>query len=158
MDDYPTLRIYPEGTVLFAMYGATIGRLAILGIPATVNQACCAFAWPTFFEPRYVFYWLWMRRPILLSLSAGGGQPNLSQNDLRKIRLPVPPLPEQRAIVNFLDRETAKIDRMVSLEEAVIERKQEYRSALITAAVTGKIDVRGSSQEHGIGNVRSAEA
>jgi len=142
MRDYPTLRIYPEGTVLFAMYGATIGRLGILGIPATVNQACCAFAWPTLFEPRFVYYWLWMRRPILVSLSSGGGQPNLSQNDLRKIQLPIPPLPEQRAIADFLDRQTAKIDRMVSLEEAVIGRMQEYRSALITATVTGKIDVR----------------
>ena len=49
---------------------------------------------------------------------------------------------EQQAIADFLDRETAKIDRMVAKVEAAIERLQEYRTALITAAVTGKIDVR----------------
>ena len=49
---------------------------------------------------------------------------------------------EQSAIANFLDRETAKIDRMVAKVEAAIDRLREYRTALITAAVTGKIDVR----------------
>jgi len=92
---YSALRIYPAGTLLFAMYGATIGRLGILGISATLNQACCAFSAPTLFDTRFAFYWLWMRRPILISLSSGGGQPNLSQDDLRQIRIPTPPLTEQ---------------------------------------------------------------
>lgn len=142
LTDHSALRVYPENTVLFAMYGATIGRLGILGVPATVNQACCAFAWPTLFDSPFVFYWLWMRRPILVSLSSGGGQPNLSQGDLRQIRIPTPPLPEQRAIADFLDRETGKIDRLAAKVDEAIARLQEYRAALITAAVTGKIDVR----------------
>ena len=57
----------------------------------------------------------------------------------------MPPSPEQRAIADYLDRETTKIDRLVEKIEAAIERLQEYRSALITAAVTGKIDVRAKS-------------
>jgi len=124
------------------MYGATIGRMGILGIPATVNQACCAFAEPILFNTRFVFYWLWMRRPILISLSTGGGQPNLSQNDLRQIRILTPPLEEQTAIAGYLDAETGKIDALVTKVEEALERLQEYRTALITAAVTGKIDVR----------------
>jgi len=139
---HPTLRVYPTGTLLFAMYGATIGRLGMLGIAATVNQACCAFAQPTRFVTRYVFYWLWMRRPILVSLSSGGGQPNLSQDDLRQVRLTLPPQHEQLAIADYLDAETAKLDALVAKVETAIERLQEYRTALITAAVTGKIDVR----------------
>jgi division protein CdvB (Snf7/Vps24/ESCRT-III family) len=58
----------------------------------------------------------------------------------------VPPAPEQRVIADFLDRETLKIDRMVAKVEEAIERLQEYRTALITAAVTGKIDVRNVRQ------------
>ena len=112
--DYPTLRLYPKGTLLFAMYGATIGRLGILGIPATVNQACAAFAYPQQLDTRYTYYWLQMRRPTLVMLSVGGGQPNLSQDDLRQIRIPAPSLDEQRAIVNFLDRETARLDMLVA--------------------------------------------
>ena len=83
---YSALRLYPAGTLLFAMYGATIGRLGILGIPATLNQACCAFAEPTLFDTRFVFYWLWMRRPILISLSTGGGHRNYSAAKERKER------------------------------------------------------------------------
>jgi type I restriction enzyme, S subunit len=134
--DYPTLRIYPIGTVLFAMYGATIGRLGVLGIPATVNQACCAFSSPTKFDNRFVYYWLWMRRPILISLSSGGGQPNLSQDDLRQLRIPVPELDEQRAIANFLDRETARLDTLVRKKRELIEKLKEKRTALISRTVT----------------------
>ena len=124
------------------MYGATIGRLGILGIAATVNQACAALAEPRHFDTWFVYYWLQMRRPTLIAHSVGGGQPNLSQDDLRKLRIPAPPLDEQRTIVDFLDAATANIDSIVAKIKAAIERLQEYRIALITAAVTGKIDVR----------------
>lgn len=80
-----------------------------------------------------------------LQVSASGvtryGVPNPAVGE---VLIPVPPLQEQRAIAGFLDRQTARIDKMTSLAEAAIERLQEYRTALITAAVTGKIDVRES--------------
>ena len=68
------------------------------------------------------------------------------------------PLGEQQAIADFLDRETAKIDRMVAKVETAIERLQEYRTALITAAVTGKIDVREAlgRREGSVSRARSA--
>jgi type I restriction enzyme, S subunit len=69
-------------------------------------------------------------------------QPSLRFEDLHKFRVPRPPAPEQRAIADYLDGETAKLDRMMEKVEAAIEKLQEYRTALITAAVTGKIDVR----------------
>ena len=77
--EHPALRLYPEGALVIAMYGATIGRLGILGIPATVNQACCVFAEETRLRARFVYYWLRAFREVLVSHSAGGGQPNLSQ-------------------------------------------------------------------------------
>ena len=55
--------------------------------------------------------------------------------------MPVPPLPEQRAISAYLDLQTERMDNLTSLVEAAIERLQEYRTALVAAAVTGKIDV-----------------
>ena len=96
---HSALKVYPQGSLAIAMYGATIGRLGILGMDATVNQACCVFSEPTVFDTRFVYYWLWMRRPVLISLSTGGGQPNLSQDDLKKLWIPVPRIGEQRAIV-----------------------------------------------------------
>lgn len=68
--------------------------------------------------------------------------PGLAREDAYLCKLSVPPKPEQTTIADFLDRETAKIDRLVEKVEAAMARLQEYRSALITAAVTGKIDVR----------------
>lgn len=64
---------------------------------------------------------------------------------LGELIIPLPPLPEQTAIATYLDRETATIDQLVAKVEAAIARLQEYRTALITAAVTGKIDVRGKA-------------
>lgn len=61
--------------------------------------------------------------------------------------VPVPPRPEQTAIATYLDREIATIDQLVTKVEAAIVRLLEYRTALITAAVTGKIDVRGTSKD-----------
>jgi type I restriction enzyme S subunit len=81
----------------------------------------------------------------LSALAYGGTKVQLSLDDVKSIWLPVPPLPEQRAIANFLENETTKIDGMIAKIEAAIERLKEYRIALITAAVTGKIDIRGAS-------------
>ncbi len=143
--DHSALSLFPVGALVIAMYGATIGRLGILGIPATVNQACCVFAEPTRLETKFVYHWLMAFRDVLVSHSAGGGQPNLSQQDLRALRIPAPAVPEQVLIGDFLDTATHQLDELTARAESAIERLQEYRTALITAAVTGKIDVRESA-------------
>jgi restriction endonuclease S subunit len=91
---------------------------------------------------RFMFLWFQAFREQVILLASGGGQPNISQDKIRSIRVACPLLTEQIAIATYLDRETAKIDRLVEKVEAAILRLQEYRTALITAAVTGKIDVR----------------
>ena len=72
---------------------------------------------------------------------------NITQSDVKDFALAVPPLPEQAAIAAYLDLETAKLDALVGKVEAAVERLQEYRTALITAAVTGKIDVRSNGKK-----------
>lgn len=139
---YSALKKYPKNSVAIAMYGATIGRLGILGKEATFNQACCVFCCSNILDYKFLYYWLWMRRPILVSLSNGGGQPNLSQDDLKKIRLPLPPKNEQQMIVRYLEKEITNTDVLQDKINKIITNLKEYRSALITQAVTGKIDVR----------------
>lgn len=75
---------------------------------------------------------------------AQGLAKNIAQSDMRELLVPFPPLPEQAAIAAYLDEETAKLDALVGKVEEAVERLQEYRTALITAAVTGKIDVRNA--------------
>ena len=141
MQDHSALHLHPRGTLLIAMYGATIGRLGILGLPATVNQACVALADALHFEVRFVFYWFQMRKPALIALSAGGGQPNLSQEDIRQIKIPAPSIDEQCAIVAYLDRETTRLDVLMAKARKVIDLLKEHRAALISAAITGRIAV-----------------
>lgn len=69
----------------------------------------------------------------------------LSNSAVRSVLLALPPLDEQRAIAVYLNRETERINMLVAKQRLLVERLQEYRMALITAAVTGKIDVRGTA-------------
>ena len=81
----------------------------------------------------------------ILLFVTGTAQFNVSSAQVQSVFMPFPPVSEQRAIAAYLDEETAKLDALVAKVETAIERLQEYRTALITAAVTGKIDVRKAS-------------
>ncbi len=140
--EFSALKIFPVGSLAIAMYGATIGRLGIFGVPATTNQACCVLANELAFERDFVFYWLQAFRDQIVMLATGGGQPNISQEKIRSLRIPCPSVLEQRLIVSYLKAEVEKIDYLADAAESAIERINEYRQALITSAVTGKIDVR----------------
>ncbi len=150
LKNYSALKVYPKGSIAIAMYGATIGRLGILGIDAAVNQACYVFSESKIFDLPFFYYWLWMHRPNLIALSAGGGQPNLSQDDLKQLRLPTPPLPEQQAIANFLDYKTKQIDALINKKEALLEKLDEKRTAIISHAVTKGLDPNVPMKDSGI--------
>lgn len=135
------LRLFPSGTILVAMYGATIGRIGLLEVPATMNQACCGFVGGAHLRPRYFFFWLQAFRDRIISLGTGGGQPNISQEKLRSLRIGVPPLTEQDDIIAMLDRACSRMRQLEDQLADSVEMLREYRQALITAAVTGKIDV-----------------
>ena len=100
---------------------------------------------------RFAVKWLGesLRAMNLNQYSVSAAQPGLSVSQIGSLKIPVPSLVEQTAIATYLDRETSKIDRLVEKVEAAVGRLQEYRTALITAAVTGKIDVRECGEEHG---------
>jgi len=83
---------------------------------------------------------------IELTVFKYSAQPGIYLEDIGRLLVVRPPLPEQAAIAAYLDQETAKLDALVGKVEAAMERLKEYRAALITAAVTGKIDVRGRMQ------------
>lgn len=137
---YSALKVYPAGTLLIAMYGATIGRLGWLDAPACTNQACCAFANPKRVSTRFAYYALSAARNHLIVLASGGGQPNINQDKLRSLRIAVPSRSEQVAIVRFLDREIAKIDSLIAKQEQLIATLREDRTATITYAVTKGLD------------------
>jgi type I restriction enzyme S subunit len=83
------------------------------------------------------------RRLGIAKMYGSAGQKRVPEDFVRDFETGFPPLSEQSAIAAYLDRETARIDALIGKAEAMIVCLQEYRTALISAAVTGKIDVRG---------------
>jgi type I restriction enzyme S subunit len=101
-------KIVPKGAILLAMYGATVGRLAILGVDAATNQAVCNIRPdPSKADAKYVYRALEAIVPQLISQATGGAQPNISQEKVRKTPIPLPPLDEQKRIAAILDKADA---------------------------------------------------
>jgi len=140
-----------EGDVLINITGASLGRCATVPAKlaaANVNQHVCIVR-PA--RTKVIANFL-QRALVAQSVKAqifadetGSSREGLNFQQVRNLSIARPPIGEQRAIAEYLDHETAKLDRMMEKVEAVIAKLQEYRTALITAAVTGKIDVRGTA-------------
>lgn len=92
----------PIGSVLIAMYGATIGKLGIANIELTTNQACCACLPLEGIHNLYLFYFLLSQREIFISRGTGGTQPNISKEKIVSTLFPVPPYLEQIRIIERL--------------------------------------------------------
>lgn len=142
-----SLKIYPKDSVVIAMYGATIGKLGILSFPSTTNQACCILYPSSEIDNRYLFYYLRMARAYLLQLGRGSGQPNISQELIGNLPFIFPPLKIQREIVQFLKKKCSAIDMLTEKIKSSIEKLKEYRSSLISAAVTGKLNIEEAKYE-----------
>ena len=141
-ENHSALHIYPIGSLVIAMYGATIGKVGILNIETTTNQACCVLAKPKNILVKYVYYAYIASKQSLVNLGYGGGQPNISQSLIRSHKLPVPPEKEQQTIIAFLDIRVNKIQESISELQSQIEDLKSYKSSVITEAVTGKVDLR----------------
>ncbi|MEL6399687.1 MAG: restriction endonuclease subunit S [Cyanobacteria bacterium J06626_4] len=101
-------KMIPPGALLVAMYGATVGRIATLGIPASSNQAVCHIVPDeAVADQRYMFYALSKQVPKWLDQRVGGAQPNISQHIIRNTQIPLPPIEEQRRIAAILDKADA---------------------------------------------------
>ena len=135
------LKFYPPNSVVIAMYGATIGKMGLLQIQCSTNQACCVLPSNKHVNAKYTFYFFLSAKSDLLISAIGGGQPNISQDVIKKQKMILPPLSEQQAIASHLDEECAKIDSQISKANRRIELLNELKQSIITEAVTGKIKV-----------------
>ena len=139
--------IAEPGTILMAMYGmgVTRGRVAVLGIPASFNQACAAISCSSGVHNWYVFYCLCAAYRFIRDLGNEASQVNLNLEIVSKIKVPVPPLLEQEEIEKHLVAQLQKLDAIEQRVSNSISLIKERRSAFITAAVTGQIDLRESA-------------
>ena len=134
-----SVKLNPTGSVLIAMYGATIGKTGILTFPATTNQACCACVDYKAVTQKYLFYFLLSHKEEFIRLGGGGAQPNISKEKIVETFIPIPPIAEQGRLVNeieklfslvgMLDSNTDKLRRYIALE----------KEKILHLAITGKL-------------------
>lgn len=137
--DESAAKLLPPGTLLMAMYGqgVTRGKVGILGIEASCNQACAAMT-PKDDDvlPRYLYHYLTSRYEVIRSLAHGGQQQNLNLDIVRKIDLPVPSTTdEQQEIVDVLDA----LDRKIDLHRRKREVLDQLFKSLLQKLMTGEV-------------------
>ena len=147
---HSSAKIYPTDTVVIAMYGATIGKVGILGIPAATNQACaCAIVKPST-DYKYLFYYAQSQKDDFIKKGKGGAQPNISQEIIKFHQFPLPPLAEQHRIVDRIESLFAKLDEAKEKAQAVVDSFETRKAAILHKAFTGELTAKWR-EEHGVG-------
>ncbi len=143
-------KINPRGSVLIAMYGATIGKLGILTFPATTNQACCACIEFNAIIQLYLFYFLLSQRNEFVAKGGGGAQPNISKEIIVNTFIPLPPLSEQQRIVMEIEQWLALIDQIEQGKADLQIIIKQTKSKILDLAIHGKLVPQDSNDEPAI--------
>ena len=139
---HSSAKVFPSGTLLMAMYGATIGKLGITQVEAATNQACCAIFLKEDYQ-KYVFYKLLFDRPQLIAKGYGAGQPNISQAVIKKLQYAFPKINEQKHIAVAL----SDIDDLISTTKKLIEKKRNIKQGAMQELLTGNRRLPGFTDE-----------
>jgi type I restriction enzyme S subunit len=139
LDNSPA-KLLPAGTLSIALYGATIGKLGILGLDAATNQACAncqvdqrvALTW-------FLFYFLLYQRKALVEAGQGGAQPNLTNQIVRQWQIPIPTLPEQNRIVAEVEGLLARVNAARQRLAKVLAILKRFRQSVLAAACSGQL-------------------
>lgn len=134
-----SVKLNPTGSVLIAMYGATIGKIGILTFPATTNQACCACVDYKAVTQKYLFYFLLSHKEEFIRLGGGGAQPNISKEKIVETFIPIPPIAEQGRLVNEIE----KLFSLVGMLDSNRDKLRRYialeKENILHLAITGKL-------------------
>lgn len=124
-------KIFPKGTLLIALYGATIGKLAILGINAATNQAVCGIFDNDEQEIKYLYWFLFHKRRDLIKSGIGGAQPNISQTILKNLEIPLPKKEVQQQIVFKIEELFSELDKGIEELKKAHQQLIVYRQAVL---------------------------
>lgn len=131
------LKIYQPPFVALAMYGASVGNVAVSYIDACVNQAVVVMLGASE-KVRFGKYAIEASKNNLIFSAQGGTQPNISQNLIKNWSIPQPKNEEQEEIADFLDKKTVQIDKLIQIKNEQIKNINKQRQTLIYDYVTGK--------------------
>ena len=145
-----SVKLNPAGSVLIAMYGATIGKVGILTYPATTNQACCACVEYEATDQQYLFYFLLSHKENFIRQGGGGAQPNISKEKIVETLLPLPPFNEQKRIVNEVEKWLDFIADIEAEKDELESHIKKTKSKILDLAITGKLVPQGPNDEPAI--------
>lgn len=132
-------KVLPVNTVLLAMYGATIGKVGILGVEAATNQACACGICSEWVDYRFLFYYLQSQKSSFICSGKGGAQPNISQTIIKQYEFPLPSLPEQQEIVRILGRLLAREQRARQAAEETLAAIDRMKQSILARAFRGEL-------------------
>jgi|GEM_PF-382782 len=144
------VKCFPRGSILVIGIGATLGKVGLLDIDATSNQQINAILLNKDIEPKFVAYHLSVLQEIMKVISSATTIGILNQEKTKLIPLAIPPLNEQKLIVDYLDRETTQIDNLIAAKEQMLTLLEEKREALISKAVTRGLDPNVAFKRSGL--------
>ena len=145
-----SVKLNPAGSVLIAMYGATIGKVGILTFPATTNQACCACSEFNGVTNKYLFYFLISHKEAFIRQGGGGAQPNISKEIIVNTPIPIPPEKEQERIVNAIEEWLNLISQVEKAEYNLQISIDSCKSKVLDLAIHGKLVPQDSRDEPAI--------
>lgn len=143
-----SLKRYIAPFVVVAMYGASVGNIALSQIDSYTNQACCVMKGDNSLDNKYLYYFLIANKHEMLMLAIGGTQPNISQQLIKNLTIIIPKFNDQLEIVEFLDKKCSEIDSVISKKERQLDLIKEHRKSLIYEYVTGKKRVGGLENDN----------
>jgi type I restriction enzyme S subunit len=147
-------KLFPRGTLMIAMYGATVGKLGVLTKPAATNQAVCAIFPSPELDSKFLFWFLRFKRSYLIDQAVGGAQPNISQSILRELLVPVPPIDIQREAVAEIEKQFSRLDEAVANLQRVKANLKRYKASVLKAAVEGNlVETEGRWQQIKLGEI-----
>lgn len=132
-------KIFSKGTLLIALYGATIGKLGILNLETSTNQAVCAIMPNKELETKYLFHFLFSIRNKMIKDAFGGAQSNISQTYLKQIKIPLPPLETQKQIVKLLEKHLQHADKTGEFIESALNKAKQLKQSLLKSAFLGEL-------------------
>jgi len=137
--DNSSAKIIPKGSLLIALYGATVGKMGLLTIDAAINQAICAIQPYQGVYPKYLFWYLSSCRKNFLNARKGGAQPNISQEIVKTALVPLAPTAEQLRVIAKVEELFSFLDAGVDLLLKVKTQLKRYRQAVLKYAFEGKL-------------------
>jgi len=136
--DKSSAKLFPIGSVIMAMYGATIGKLGLLSMPSTTNQACCAIIQKDEVKSNYyIFNWLLENREYVLSYRMGAAQENISQQVIKNLLVPIPNYNDLR----IFNSEMRPIYQLIKNIHQQNTKLRETRDILLPRLMSGEIEV-----------------